>query len=803
MKLTDLQGQLGAQTTKEIRDIALRLGYDIAATARSLPDDIVDEVMAQYREDHAPLLRRSMDDDSTTVGNIIPTKETLFSLSKKVEVEDEEDRKRKKREEAKEKAKKKKEEETKKAEAAQQARTIKKVETQTLSIDDASIDLDIELGEDTEVPTELVEEEDGISSVVEQVEREEERLMRKSQKKIAHVDEEETTEELIAAKAEAKKAQEAAMKPKDNVIIPELISVKEFSEKIGVPASKIIAELLKNGVFVTINHKIDFDTASLIAVEFGLTIKKEEASFSTSDLMVGNLTKMLENEDPATLSERAPIVSIMGHVDHGKTSLLDFIRSSKVVATEAGGITQQIGAYQVDVKGRKITFLDTPGHEAFTAMRARGAKATDIAILVVAADEGVKPQTIEAINHAREAGIPIIVALNKMDKEGVQLDKVKAELAEHNLVPEDWGGETIMAPISAKTGMGVDELLDMIILVAEMANLRANPDRLALGTIIEAHLDPSLGPVATVLVSTGTLNIMDNFVVGEAYGRVKIMQDARGKRTKAAEPSTPVRIAGFSETPHVGDILQVVPNERIAREKALEVKSLRSSSTYRSATGASFNDLISRIGMGELKQLKIVLKSDTKGSLEAVRNSLMKLNTSEVEVTVIHSGVGNVTETDVLMASAAQGLIIGFNVSALPQVEKSADKMNVTIKNYRVIYHLTEEIASLLGGMLDPELREIHLGDFEVLQIFYSSRKYMIIGGRVLKGKLESKAELRVIRGDKLVGEGKIESIQKGTETVSEIGEGHECGIKFLSKCTPEPKDIFEVYKIERIERTL
>lgn len=798
MKLSDLQGQLGARTSKEIRDIIHKLGYEISPSARTVPDDMVDEIVAQYKEDHAPLLRRSMDETDTT-SDIIPTKDTLFSLSKKVEVEDEEDRKRKKREESREKAKKKKEEETRKAEEAQKARSLKKVEGQTLSIDDASIDLDIDLGADDTVQLED-DEEESVDQAVERVEREEERLVRKSQKKVVRTDEDDKDE---AGLPEHKKQQEVVLRPKDNVIIPELISVKEFSEKIGVPAGKIIAELLKNGVFVTINHKIDFDTASLIATEFGLSIKKEEVSFSTSDLMIGNLSKMLENEDPTTLSPRAPIVSIMGHVDHGKTSLLDYIRKSKVVATEAGGITQSIGAYQVDVKDQKITFLDTPGHEAFTAMRARGAKATDIAVLVVAADEGVKPQTIEAINHAREAGIPIIVAMNKIDKEGAQIDKLKAELAEHNLVPEDWGGDTIMAPISAKTGQGIDELLDMIILVAEMQNLRANPDRLALGTIIEAHLDPSLGPVATVLVSTGTLNLMDNFVVGEAYGRVKIMQDSRLKRLKSAEPSTPVRIAGFSETPHVGDILQVTPTERIAREKAVEVKSLRSSSSFRSATGVTFNDLISRIGQGELKQLKIVLKADTKGSLEAVRNALLKLNTAEVEVTIIHSGVGNVTETDVLMASAAQGLIIGFNVSAVTQVEKSAEKMNVTIKNYRVIYHLTEEIASLLTGMLDPELREIHLGDFEVMQIFYSSRKYMIIGGRVMKGKLESKAEIRVIRGDKLVGEGRIDSIQKGTESVSEIGEGHECGIRFVGKCTPEPKDIFEVYKIERIERTL
>jgi len=801
MKLSDLQAQLGARTTKELRDIIHRLGYEISATARSVSDDIVPEIVSQYKEDHAPLLRRSVEED-TSGADIIPTKDALFSHSSTVEVEDEEDRKRKKREENRKKAADKKKEEEKKAAEAQAARNKKKVEVKTLSVNAGAIALDIDLESDEETTTDLDEEEE-LDQTINRVERQEERLSRKAQKKVARVDDEDEEDEEIQLKNEHRKKAEVDLTPKDNVTIPELISVKEFSEKIGIPAGKIIAELLKNGVFVTINHKIDFDTAALIASEFQLTIKKEESTFSTTDLMVGNLSKMLENEDPSTLSPRAPIVSIMGHVDHGKTSLLDYIRKSKVVSTEAGGITQQIGAYQVDIQDRQITFLDTPGHEAFTAMRARGAKATDIAILVVAADEGVKPQTIEAINHARDAGIPVIVALNKMDKEGAQPDKVMAELAEHNLVPEAWGGDTIMTPISAKTGEGIETLLEMILLVADMANLRANPNRLALGTIIEAHLDPSMGPVATVLVSTGTLNLMDNFVVGEAYGRVKIMLSSRGKRLKTAGPGTPVRIAGFSETPHVGDILQAVTSERLAREKAVEVKSLRASSSFKAGVGVTFNDLISRIGQGDLKQLKIVLKADTKGSLEAVRNSLLKLNTTEVEVTIIHSGVGNVTETDVLMASAAQGLIIGFNVASSPQVDKSAEKMNVTIKNYRVIYHLTEEIASLLSGMLDPELREVHLGDFEVMQMFFSSRKYMIIGGRVLKGKLYAKADVRVIRGDKLVGEGKIDSLQKGTETVQEIGEGHECGIRFISKCTPEPKDIFEVYKIERIERTL
>lgn len=794
MKLTDLAAKLGAPNTKELREIAKRLGLPITETARTITDEQAAEIEVQYREDHAPLLRRSVGTDRSN--DIIPTKEDIMSLSSKVEVETEEDRKKKAKEKREEDKKRKEEEEKKKADeerARQTAATIKKMERKAVTIEDDSLGIELDLEDETAIEDLEIDEEEELE---EELEEEFEREIKKA-KKIKAKEEEERDENGVLKIPK----QEIVLKIKDNVTIPEVISVKEFSEKIGVPAAKIIAELLKNGIIVTINHKIDFDTAALVASEFKLNIQKEEADFTTSDLLQGNLAKLLENEDAEKLIDRPPIVSIMGHVDHGKTSLLDYIRSAKVAASEAGGITQQIGAYQVETKGKKITFLDTPGHEAFTAMRARGAKATDIAILVIAADEGVKPQTEEAINHAREAGIPIIVALNKMDKEGANPEKVKGQLAEKNVIPEEWGGDTVIAEISAKTGDGVDNLLDIILLVAEMANLKADPDRSALGTIIEAHLDPSLGPVATVIVNTGTLNLMDNIVVGEAYGRIKIMQDAKGKRLKSANPSTPVRIAGFSETPHVGDILQVVKNEKIAREKAIEIKSLKST-THKS--GASFSDIIMRIGSGELKQLKVVLKADTKGSLEAVRASLLKLNTDEVQVAIIHSGVGNITETDVLMASASGGLILGFSVgSSSSQVDKTAEKMNVTIKAYRVIYHLTDEIHKLLSGMLDPEIREVILGDFTVMQVFFASRKYMILGGKVSKGKLENRAQLRVIRGDKLVGTGRIDSLQKGMESVSELAEGYEGGIKFVGDCTPEAGDILEVFKVEKIERSL
>lgn len=746
MKFSDVVALVGAADNKDVRKIIKELGLNISEKARTVPDEYVDQIKEAYAAAHAPLIRRSVAGDSSQ--DIVPTKEEMREITSEKELKEV---KRKKP------SPKKKKEEPK--------------------IDDK-----------LEIEQEAIQEDDVSDTVLEEEMYEEKFFQRRDKVR-------------IKKKKEHIQKDVPVMAPKDNAVIPEVITVKEFAEKIGIPSSKIIAELLKNGIIVTINHKIDFDTASLIASEFGLTIAQEETEFGVSDIMKGNLSKLLENENPDTLEMRPPVVSIMGHVDHGKTSLLDFIRSSKVVDSEAGGITQHIGAYQVEVNDRKITFLDTPGHEAFTAMRARGAKATDIAILVVAADEGVKPQTEEAINHAKEAGIPIIVAINKIDKEGANIEKVKGELAERNLVPEDWGGNTTMVPLSAKTGEGIDALLDMVLLVADMTEFKANPNRSALGTIIESHLDPQLGPVSTVLVNTGTLHIMDNVYVGEAHGRIKVMQNSRGKRLKEAGPSMPVRIAGLSETPQVGDILQVVKNEKIAREKALEIAALKAKSQKSSAS--SFADLITRFSKGELKQLKIVLKADTKGSLEAVRNALMKLATEEVEVSIIHSGVGNITETDVLMSSASDGLLIGFNVSSSAQVTKTAESMGVTVKVYRVIYHLTDEITKLLSGLLDPEIREVNLGDFTIMKLFYTSRKFLILGGKVTKGKIENKAEVRVIRGDKLVGTGTIDSLQKNQESVSTVAEGHECGVKFTGNCKPEEGDILEVFKIERIERSL
>jgi translation initiation factor IF-2 len=583
--------------------------------------------------------------------------------------------------------------------------------------------------------------------------------------------------------------------------IPDVISVKEFAEKTGISAGKIIGVLMKNGVLANINQQVDFDTAVIVAADLGLNLKRKRGGAAVAELYEGNIAVLLKEDDQSVLAPRPPVVVIMGHVDHGKTKLLDYIRHSNVVEGEAGGITQHIGAYQVEKNGRKITFLDTPGHEAFTAMRARGAKLTDIAILVVAADEGVKPQTIEALNHAKEAGVPIIVALNKMDKPGVQPDRVKGELAEHGLQPEDWGGTTVMVPISALTGLGVDQLLEMILLTADMQNLRANPDREAVATVVEAHLDKSLGPVATVVVNAGTLHIMDNVVIGTASGRVKTMKDHLGRAMKEAPPSTPVFIAGLSATPQSGDILHVVPDERTAREKALQISALKAAAAKERSGG--LDQILLKINEGKLKLLKFVLKADTQGSLEAIKYSLNQVKDEHVSFRVIHEGVGNVSESDVIMASASGGLVIGFNVDVPAQVKRTAEREGVEIALYDIIYKLLEDLKNILSGLLEPEIVETILGRAEVKQVFLTKKKEQIVGCRVLSGKVENKAKLRVMRGDAKVGEGDVTSLRFIDKIVAEIAEGNECGILYRGDIAVAAGDVFECYKIERRKRTL
>ncbi len=596
------------------------------------------------------------------------------------------------------------------------------------------------------------------------------------------------------------------VKKKVAIKIPELISVKEFAEKTEISAAKIIGELMKNGILTNINQQIDFDTAQIIADDLGIKLKRIREVAGAEELLSGDISNLIKEDDSSLLEKRSPVICVMGHVDHGKTKLLDSIRNTNVIAGESGGITQHIGAYQVENKGTTLTFLDTPGHEAFTSMRARGAKVTDIAILVVAADEGVKPQTIEAINHAKEAKVPIIVAINKMDKPGATPDKVKAELSEHGLQAEDWGGDVVMVPISALEGRGIEDLLDMVILTAEMLDLKANPDREAIGTVIEANLDHNLGPVATVLVNTGTLKISNSVIVGNTYGRIKLMKDYSGKNLRVAGPSTPVLIAGLNETPKSGDILQVVDNEKSARLRAEEI-SLMNKKLQQEKMSAS-NLLIANVKFEKI--LRLIIKADVKGSLEAIKQSLGKIKDEEVAIKIIHSAVGTVTESDIMMASASRALVLAFRTSFDPAyVSKIAEREAVEVKKYSVIYDLIEDIKSVLSGLLEPEIVEHTLGRAEIKKIFLSKKKEFILGARILSGKLKSKTKVRVIRGrtqedeENVVGIGVIDSLRKADEVVNELKEGNECGIKFVCDFEVNEGDLFEAYEEEQKQRSI
>lgn len=586
------------------------------------------------------------------------------------------------------------------------------------------------------------------------------------------------------------------------VEVGDTISVKEFAEKSGISPAKVIGELMKNGLLANINQQIDYDTLAILAEEFGVKLERKRGDVDIKDVMQGNLDKLLEESDPEKLEERPPVVTVMGHVDHGKTKLLDYLRNTNVVAGESGGITQHIGAYQVVKNDRKITFLDTPGHEAFTAMRARGAKATDIAILVIAGDDGMKPQTVEALNHAKDANVPIIVAITKMDKPDVNVDRIKAQIAEHGLQPEDWGGKTIVVPVSAMTGSGMDTLLEMILLTADLLGLKANPNRPAVGTVIEAHLDQGLGPVATILINTGTLNVMDPIIIGSAYGRVKLMKDHTGKKHKSLFPSDTALIAGLSKTPMSGDILQVVQSEKDARTKASSIQQIEKVNAQ-TVLGMSLNEIVERIKEGKLRTLKVVLKADTQGSIEAITESLMKVKGDNVGVRVIHSGVGNISESDVNMCLASQAVILGFHVSTPPQVDRLAEANQVQILHYTIIYQLLDEVKKLLTGLLEPEVVEVELGELEVKGIFYTKGKEMIIGGKVLTGVMQNKAKLKVFRNDEMIGEGLLSSLKKVDTAVDEVKVGNECGIKFDGRLEIQIGDILKAFKKEVRMKTL
>lgn len=570
--------------------------------------------------------------------------------------------------------------------------------------------------------------------------------------------------------------------PRSGIPLPSALTVNELAKKINVPIAQIITHLLKNGIMATINDLIDFEVAAIIADDLGVEVYKEDEG-------VAKINKPLATG--GNLSLRPPVVTIMGHVDHGKTTLLDFIRKTNVVAEESGGITQHIGAYQAEVKSKKwegkrlITFLDTPGHEAFTAMRAHGAQITDIAVLVVAADDGVRPQTVEAINHAKAASVPIIVAINKIDKPGADIEKVKRELSEHNLLPEDWGGSTVMMPVSAKSGLGVEELLEMIILLADMLKLKADPAAPATGVVIESRLSMDKGPIATVLIQNGTLNIGDVFVVGDhILGKVRLMQDFVRKRLKQAPPSTPIRIAGLEAVPRFGDTLQVFPTTGEAKKYILDVAKTRGRKTIGKKIGIA--ELSEAIRAGQIKELKIILKGDVTGSLEAIESSITNLKTEEVAVKIIHKGVGSINESDVMMAQTGECLIIGFRVGIIPSAKKMADAAGIKISIYEVIYELLDDITAALSGLLEPEIVEEDIGQGRVLKIFKDSKIDKILGVRILDGKFTRGAFIRLKRGEAVVAEGKITSIKRETEDVQEVSKGIECGVGILFRLPPE-----------------
>ena len=602
-------------------------------------------------------------------------------------------------------------------------------------------------------------------------------------------------EAALLAELEALEAAEKAAEP---VIksIPASISVKELAEVLGKKGSDLVMALMKKGQMLNINATLDFDTAAAIAEDYNVILEQEEEK----DILETVFAE--EEDDEKDLKERPPVVVVMGHVDHGKTSLLDAIRHSNVTKGEAGGITQHIGAYTVQIDGKPITFLDTPGHEAFTAMRMRGAQITDIAILVVAADDGVMPQTVEAINHAKAAGVEIIVAINKIDKPSANPDRVKQELVEYGLVAEDWGGQTICVPVSAVTKDGLDSLLEMIILVAEMKELKANPNKNARGAIVEAQLDKGRGPVATVLVQNGTLQVGDPIVAGAAYGKIRAMTDDKGRRVKKAGPSTPVEILGLSEVPSAGDSFYVAENDKQARQVAESIIAKnRENMIKETPQKVSLDDLFSQIQSGNMKELNIVVKADVQGSVEAVRQSLERLSNEEVRVRIIHGGVGAITESDVMLASASNAIIIGFNVRPEPAAKAFADEEKVDVRLYRVIYNAIEDITAAMKGLLDPVFEEQVLGHAEVRQLFKASGVGTIAGSYVKDGKFVRNCQVRIIRDGIVVYEGDLESLKRFKDDVKEVAAGYECGLVFKKFNDVKEGDWIEAYTMVEVPR--
>lgn len=641
----------------------------------------------------------------------------------------------------------------------------------------------------------VIEEEDAdlIKELLAEKEKEE------KDKNIIDEYEEQIEEEVNKVKKKKKKKNENKEEKTDEnasevIEIGETITVKELAEKLGKPAADVIRTLIFTGVMAAINQEIDFETAEKVCEKYEcIAVKKEE----TEEL------EELEEEEVSeeNLVKRPPVITVMGHVDHGKTSLLDYIRKAHVTSSEAGGITQHIGAYTASLNGEKITFLDTPGHEAFTAMRARGAQITDIVILVVAADDGLMPQTKEAISHCKAANVPMIVAINKIDRPGANIDRVKQELAEEEVLVEEWGGDTIAVPVSAKTGENIDQLLEMLLLTAEMQELKADPKRKAKGTVIEAKLDKGRGPVASLLVQNGTLNVGDSILVGSTYGRIRAMFDDKGKKIKSAGPSIPVEVLGLSEVPEAGDRFTVVKDEKTARSMAEARKEKIKDESFRASTRVSLEDLYNQIKEGNVKELDIIVKADVQGSVQAIKQSLEKLSTEDVKVRVIHGAVGGITETDVSLATASNALLIGFNVRPDSNATAAAEREKVEIKTYRVIYDAIEDVKSAMIGMLEPEYKEVVHGKAEVRATYKISNVGTIAGAYVIDGKIIRNSEVRVIRDGIVIFESKLASLKRYKDDVKEVGTNYECGLSIEKFNDIKEGDIIESFTMQAIER--
>lgn len=656
---------------------------------------------------------------------------------------------------------------------------VEVMERRHIDIKAASVDLD-KYNEryETIAPTNLARKDNGVKK---------QKLNQKSARKNKPFQSRKEKEEAKMRKLEM----ERQRRQKLEITIPDEITVGELALRLKVQASEIIKKLMLNGVMASISDIIDYDTAALVAMDIGAKVEKE--------VVVTIEDRLIDDSDDSSeeLQGRSPVVVVMGHVDHGKTSLLDAIRNANVTSTEAGGITQHIGAYRVKVKDRSVTFLDTPGHEAFTSMRARGAQVTDIAILVVAADDGIMPQTVEAINHAKAAQVSIIVAINKIDKEAANVERVKQELTEYGLVPEEWGGDVICVPVSAKTHQGIDELLEMVQLVADMRELKANPARRAKGTVIEARLDKGRGPVATLLVQNGTLHTGDVLIAGTAVGRVRVMTDDHGNAIEEAGPSVPVEITGLAEVPAAGDVFNAVEDERLARELVEQRKQEAKEEVFKSFQKVTLDNLFSQIEQGEMKELPIIVKADVQGSVEAVKQSLEKISNDEVRVRVIHGAVGAVSESDVMLATASNAIIIGFNVRPDPIARDMAERDGVELRMYRIIYDAIEDVKSAMKGMLAPKFRDVDLGRAEVRQVYKISNVGTVAGCYVLEGKITRNANIRIVRDGIIVADDKLASLKRFKDDVREVATGYECGMSLEKFADLKEGDIFEAYEVE------